>query len=69
MTTIKDFAGYRVFSMSSCCSDINGKIVERTIRKAFPNDDESTLYIVKLKGVRAHQQLYEDEMYKPYNDI
>ena len=69
MITIKDFTGYHVFSTSSCCLDINGKIVEKTIKKAFPNDNESTLYIVKLKGVRAHQQLYEDEMYKPYNDI
>ena len=64
MSVIKDFAGYRVFSTSSCCRNINGKIVERTIRKALPNDNESTLYVVKLKGVRAYQQLYENEMYK-----
>lgn len=60
---VKDFSGYKVFSTSSVCKPINGKIVERTIRKAFPNDDESTLYIVKLKGIKEHQQLYEDEMY------
>lgn len=59
---IKDFTGYRVFSTSSCCSNLTGKLVVKTIRKAFPNDTESTLYIVKIKGVRSYQQLYEDEM-------
>lgn len=59
---IKDFAGYRVFSTSSCCSSLNGKLIEKTVRKAFLNDAESTLYIVKIKGVRGYQQLYEDEM-------
>jgi hypothetical protein len=59
---LKDFTAYRVFSTSSCCSSINGKLVEKTIRKAFPDDKESTLYIVKVKGVRRYQQLYEDEM-------
>jgi len=38
--------------------------VEKTVKKAFPDDDESTLYVVKVKGVRAYQQLYENEMYK-----
>lgn len=60
---VKDFSGYKVFSTSSVCKSINGKTIEKTIRKAFPNDDESTLYIVKLKGIKEHQQLYEDEMY------
>ena len=60
---IKDFAGRRVLSTSSCCSSLNGKLVVKTIRKAFPNDAESTLYIVKLKGVKSYQQLYKDEMY------
>ena len=59
---IKDFTGYRVFSASSCCSRLNGKLVDKTIRKAFPNDAESTLYVVKIKGIRGYQQLYEDEM-------
>ena len=59
---VKDFSGYKVFSTSSVCKSINGKTVERTIRKAFPNDDESTLYIVKLKEIKEHQQHYEDEM-------
>jgi hypothetical protein len=59
---IKDFTGRMVFSTSSCCSRLNGKLVEKTIRKAFPNDTESTLYIVKIKGIRGYQQLYEDEM-------
>ena len=59
---IKDFTGRAVFSTSSCCSRLNGKLVEKTIRKAFPNDTESTLYIVKIKGIRGYQQLYEDEM-------
>lgn len=59
---IKDFAGYIVYSAASCCFGINGKVVERTIRKAFPNDNESTLYVVKVKGVKGYLQLYEDEM-------
>ena len=63
MNNIKDCTGYHVWSSSSCCQNINGKIVERTVRKAFPDDDESTLYIVKVKGVKAYQQLYENEMY------
>ncbi len=63
MDNAKDFTGYRVWSSSSCCSRLNGKIIERTIRKAFPDDNESTLYVVKLKGVKGYQQLYEDEMY------
>lgn len=61
---MKDFTGYHVYSKSLCCVWLNGRVVEKTIRKAFPNDNESTLYVVKLKGVRAYQQLYEDEMYK-----
>ena len=61
---MKDFVGYYVYSSSSCCSHLNGKIVEKTIRKAFPEDDESTLYIVKVKGVKAYQALYENEMYR-----
>lgn len=63
MNNIKDFTGYRVYSTSSCCQNLNGKFVERTIRKAFPDDNESTLYVVKLKGVKGYRQLYEDEMY------
>ena len=59
---IKDFSGYRVFSTSSCCSGLNGKLVDKTIRKAFPKDPESTLYIVKVKGIGGYLQLYEDEM-------
>jgi hypothetical protein len=59
---IKDFTGCRIFSTSPCCLRLNGKLVEKTIRKAFPNDAESTLYIVKIKGIKGYQQLYEDEM-------
>ena len=59
---IKDFTGYTIYSAASCCQSFNGKAVERTIRKAFPNDNESTLYIVKVKGVIGYLQLYEDEM-------
>ena len=59
---LKDFTGYRVYSNSACCSHLNNRIVEKTIRKAFPKDSESTLYILKIKGVRGYQQLYEDEM-------
>lgn len=64
MSSMKDFTGCKVLSTSECLQSMNGKIVERTIRKAFPDDDESTLYIVKLKGVRAYIQLYEHEMQK-----
>lgn len=59
---MKDFTGYHVWSAS--CQHLNGKVIEKTIRKAFPEDDESTLYVVKIKGVKGYQQLYEDEMYK-----
>lgn len=61
---MKDFTGYTVWSASSCCKSLNGKVVEKTIRKAFNDDNGSTLYIVKVKGVRGYQELYEDEMYK-----
>lgn len=61
---MKDFTGCHIWSSSYCCLHLNGKVVEKTIRKAFPDDNESTLYIVKVKGVRAYQQLYENEMYK-----
>lgn len=64
MSNIKDFSGCKVLSTSEFLQSMNGKIVERTIRKVFPDDDESTLYIVKLKGVRAYIQLYEHEMRK-----
>ena len=60
----KEFAGYKIFSTSSCVESYNRKTIERTIKKTFPNDDDSTLYIVKVKGVKKHLQLYEDEMYK-----
>ena len=63
-THIKDFSGYMVASGSACCNSFNNKVVERTIRKAFPNDRTSTLYIVKVKCVRAHLALYENEMIK-----
>ena len=59
-----DFSGYKIFSTSSCVEPYNRKIVERTIKKAFPDDDDSTLYIVKVKGVKNYLQLYKDEMYK-----
>ena len=41
----------------------NGKMVVKTIRKAIPDDDESTLWIVKVKGVKGYLGVYEDEMY------
>lgn len=59
---LKDFTGCIVYSSATCCQSLNGKIVEKTIRKAFPDNKESTLYIVKVKGIRSYQQLYEDEM-------
>lgn len=61
---IKDFSGYLVASGSACCKNFNNMVVERTIRKAFPNDRTSTLYVVKVKGVRDYLALYEDEMIK-----
>ena len=61
---VKDFYGYVVASGSACCAPYNNRVVERTIKKAFPKDDSSTLYIVKVKGVRDHLALYEDEMIK-----
>ena len=64
MTSIKNFSGYIVASDSACCASYNNKVVEQTIKKAFPNDRTSTLYIVKVKGVRDHLALYEDEMIK-----
>ncbi len=64
MILVKNFSGYVVASGSACCQNFNNKVVERTVRKAFPNDSESTLYIVKIKGVKAYLALYEDEMIK-----
>lgn len=64
VNNIKDFSGYIVASGSVCCKNFNNKVVERTIRKAFPMDRTSTLYIVKVKGVRAYLALYENEMIK-----
>jgi nitrogen fixation protein FixH len=64
MKLVKNFSGYVVASSSACCQQYNNKVVERTIKKAFPNDKTSTLYIVKVKGVRDHLALYEDEMIK-----
>lgn len=60
---MKDFTGYKIFSTSSCVEPYNRKTIERTIAKAFPNDKDSTLYIVKVKDVHQELQLYEDEMY------
>lgn len=64
MIVTKDFSGYVVASGSACCKAFNDKVVERTVRKAFPSDDNSTLYIVKVRGVKCHLALYEDEMIK-----
>ncbi len=61
---VKDFSGYLVVSGSACCAAYNNRVVERTIKKAFPNDNDSTLYLVKVKGVRDYLALYEDEMIK-----
>lgn len=58
--SIKDFSGCTIYS--SVCPEYNNKTVERTVRKAFPKDNDSTLYIVKVKGVRGYLALYEDEM-------
>ena len=60
--TGKNFTGRTVSSKSECCKHINGKIVEKTIGKVFPEDASSTLYVVKLKGIREYMELYECEM-------
>lgn len=62
---VKDFSGYMICSGSLTCKNFNGKIVEKTIRKAFPKDTGSTLYIVKLVGSKMHMAFYEDEMIAP----
>jgi len=31
----ENFAGYKIFSTSSCVEHHNGKVIEKTIRKAF----------------------------------
>lgn len=59
---LKDFTGYTVCSTCSSCRRFNGKVVEKTIRKAFPENDNSTLYVVKVKGVKGYLALYENEM-------
>ena len=64
MENTKDFSGYIIYSGARCCQTYNNKVIERTVRKAFPNDNDSTLYIVKVKGVRGYLALYEDEMIK-----
>ena len=64
MMLVKNFSGYVVASGSACCQQYNNKVVERTVKKAFPTDRTSTLYIVKVKGVRGYLELYEDEMIK-----
>ena len=61
---MKDFAGYTIWSTSSVMKTYNGKKVAKTIRKAFPNDDDSTLWIVKVSGVKWYLEVYEDEMHK-----
>jgi hypothetical protein len=61
---VKDFTGYKIFSRASCVEPYNYKIIERTIKKAFPNDNSSTLYIVKVQGESKYLQLYEDEMFQ-----
>jgi len=59
---MKDFSGYKICSTSSCVVSYNNKIIEKTINKAFPNDDQSTLYTVKVKNIAKYIELYEDEM-------
>jgi hypothetical protein len=61
---MKDFSGYIIWSASSVMTNYNGKKVVKTIRKAIPNDDDSTLWIVKVSGVKGYLEVYEDEMYK-----
>lgn len=65
MKSVKDFAGYVIYSGDKTCEKLNGKTVEKTIKKVFPQDIGSTLYLVKVTGVQGYQQLYENEMYAP----
>lgn len=44
-------------------SYLYGKVIEKVYGKAFPDDDKSTLWIVKLQGKRGKYEIYEDEMY------
>ena len=61
---MKDFSGYTIFSASPVMQSYNGKMVVKTIRKAIKDDDDSTLWIVKVKGIKGYLAVYEDEMYK-----
>jgi hypothetical protein len=61
---LKEFNGFKIFSTSSCVDPYNGKIIERTINKAFPNNEESSLYVVKVCGVKNNLELYENEMFQ-----
>lgn len=59
---IKDFSGY----MTVCPYPLyNLKMVERTVRKAEPDDPSSTLWVLKLKGVHEYVCLYESELVSP----
>jgi hypothetical protein len=64
INSVKDFSGCMISSSSSTCQAFNGKTVEKTIKKAFPSDPESTLWIAKLIGSKMHMAFYEDEMIK-----
>ena len=43
--------------------DLYGKAIEKVYKKAFPDDNDSTLWIVKLQGKRGKYAIYEGEMY------
>lgn len=58
--TPEEMIGKRIYPIP--WPQLYGLEIERVVRKAFPNDDESTLWIVKCKGKRNHYQIYENEM-------
>lgn len=41
---------------------LNGKCITKVVKKAFPYDKQSTLWIVQCDNKRRNYQIYEDEM-------
>lgn len=58
---MENMIGKMIFSISF--PYLNGKIIESVYEKAFPDDPNSTLWIVKLQDKRGKYEIYENEMY------
>lgn len=58
---MEEMIGKQVYSASF--PFLNGKIIKEICYKSLPDDDESTLWTVKLQGMRGRFEIYEDEMY------